>query len=98
MAVGIVMMFEGVDQSKYDGVMKAMELPLHSNGGGAWPAGIISHSAGKTANGWCVVDVWESEAHFGKFLEGRLKPSFAKVGGMPEPKVTTFELHNRWPQ
>jgi hypothetical protein len=58
----------------------------------------VTHSAGKTATGWCVVDVWESEAHFGKFRETRLGPAFAKVGGIPEPKVTTFQVYNRFPK
>jgi hypothetical protein len=45
-----------------------------------------------------VVDTWESEAHFGRFMESRLKPAFDKVSGLPEPKVTTFQLVNRFPK
>jgi len=97
MAIGIVMQFDGLHQQKYDAIMKELGLPLHSNGGGLWPEGIISHTAGNTPNGWCVVDTWQSEALFGKFLEGRLKPAFGKVGGLPEPKVFTFEIYNKFP-
>src|ERR1700674_5930608 len=97
MAIGMVMQFDGLSQETYEAVMQELGLPLHSNGGGLWPEGIISHTAGKTPNGWCVVDTWQSEAAFGKFLEGRLKPAFGKVGWMPVPKVSIFEVHNKFP-
>jgi hypothetical protein len=91
----MIMQFEGADQAKYEAVMKEIGLKLHANSN--WPDGILTHTAGKTATGFCVVDLWESEAAFGKFLETKLKPAFGKVGGMPEPKVTTFAVFNRFP-
>ena len=96
MAVGFILEFAGIGPEKYEAIMKELGLKVGSNGG--WPEGIISHAAGKTASGMCVVDIWESEAHFGKFQETRLGPAFAKVGGMPEPKVTTFQVANRFPK
>jgi hypothetical protein len=96
MAIGFVLDFANMGQDKYDAVMKELHLGIGSNAN--WPEGILTHSAGKTATGWCVIDVWESEAHFGKFRETRLGPAFAKVGGIPEPKVTTFQVYNRFPK
>jgi hypothetical protein len=93
MAIGLVLQFEGVNAAKYDAVMK--ELGLSGNEG-SWPEGILSHMAGSTPEGWCVVDVWESQAHFDRFLNSRLKPAFDRVGGMPQPRVTTVQLLNTY--
>ena len=95
MAIGFILQFDDLSTAKYDAVAKEIGYKLHSNGN--YPLGILSHVSGKTPNGLVVVDVWDSEQEFGAFLEGRLKPAFAKVGGIPEPKVTTFEVHNRFP-
>ncbi len=95
MAIGFILEFANMGPDKYEAVMKELGLKPGSNGN--YPEGIISHQAGKSPNGWCVVDIWESEAAFGKYRETRLGPAFAKVGGIPEPKVTTFQVHNRFP-
>ena len=96
MAVGIILDFANMGQDKYEAVMKELGLAVGSNGN--YPDGILTHIAGKTPTGWCVVDVWESEEKLGKFREARLGPAFAKVGGIPEPRVTTFQVHNRFPK
>ncbi len=93
MSVAFVLQFDNIGQDKYDAVM--IELGLDRMGA-EWPAGVLGHTAGKTADGWCVVDIWESEAAFEKFHESRLAAAFTKVGGIPEPKVTTFEVYNRY--
>ena len=92
MPVGFVLEFANIGQDKYEAIMKELGLKVGSNAG--WPEGILTHVAGPTPNGMCVVDVWESEAAFGKFMDSRLGPAFAKVGGMPQPKVTTFQVVN----
>src|ERR1700730_371395 len=70
MAVGLIMQFSDVDAAKHDAMMKEA-------GHAVWPAGIISHAAGPTADGWCVVDVWSSQAQFDRFLSKRLKPPYS---------------------
>ena len=91
MAIGLVMQFKGVlGPDKYDAIMSELGL---SAGGGNWPAGIISHVAGATADGWCVVDVWESQGQFDRFFGERLKPAFDKVGNIPQPEITSFDVH-----
>jgi len=96
MAIGFVLQFDKIGMDKYEAVMKEIGLRVGSNEG--WPEGIISHVVGKTETGMCVVDVWESEAAFGKYRETKLGPAFAKVGGMPEPRITMFQLHNKYPR
>ena len=96
MAIGFVMQFSGVGISDYDNVMKNLELESPGVQGvdNDWPAGNISHVAGSTEQGWCVVDVWESPEQFQSFMESRLGPAMGKAG-MPEPQVTPFEVYNR---
>lgn len=58
----------------------------------AWPVdGILAHVAGPTDDGWCVVDVWESEEAFRRFGEV-IGPELAKVGFPGEPRL--FPVHN----
>jgi len=98
MSIGLVMKFGGVDAEQYEAVMNKDNLdlrtPKNSQAKDQWPDGIVSHVAGTTpGGGWCVVDVWESQAHFDKFLSDRLGPALQKVG-LPEPDVTPFEVYN----
>jgi heme-degrading monooxygenase HmoA len=93
MAVMFTMEFSKVGQKEYDGVMKDLGLDKK---GAKWPKGIISHTAGKTAEGWCVVDVWESEQDFAKFRESKLN-AILKKHGMPEPRATMAQVHFAYP-
>jgi hypothetical protein len=96
MAIGLVMQFSGTGIKDYDEVMKNLELESPGVAGvqNDWPAGIISHVAGANEEGWCVVDVWESQEAFDAFMHTRLGPALGKTG-MPEPQVTPFEVYNR---
>lgn len=91
MSVGLVMQFHGVGADKYDGIMRNIGLDRPD---AVWPKGVISHIAGQSADGWCVVDVWETKADFDAFFANQLAPAFGSVGGLPEPQVTTFQVHN----
>ena len=93
MSVAFVLQFDNVGQDKYEAVVRELGLDRL---GANWPEGILGHTAGKTGNGWCVVDILESEAAFAKFQQPRLKTAFTKVGGIAEPKVTTFQTYNRY--
>ena len=93
MSIGLVLQFKGVSQAKYDAIMKELGLSGSQSG---WPDGIISHVAGATEDGWAVVDVWQSQDKFDAYFAGRLKPAFDRAGGMPQPQVTRFEVHNSY--
>jgi hypothetical protein len=94
MSVAFLLQRDDLGQDKYDAVMREIGLDRI---GARWPEGVLGHTAGKTAGGgWCVVDIWESEAAFARFRDLRLGPPFAKVGGIPEPKVTTFQVYSRY--
>jgi hypothetical protein len=88
-----MMHFAGVDVGTYEEVMEELGLIGDEPD---WPPGIISHIAGFTGDGMYVVDVWESQEDFDAFVQSRLTPAFKAVGGLPQPQVTTFEVHNSY--
>jgi len=96
MTIGLVMKFAGLDTEKYDDIMQTLDLPLHDDDNPNWPDGIISHAAGATPTGWCVVDVWESQAAFDKFFADRLKPAMYQVGMTAPPEITPVEIYNTY--
>jgi hypothetical protein len=52
-----------------------------------WPVeGLILHTAGQGANGFRIVDVWESEDAFRRFGEAPL-PVLGEIGITDEPEV-----------
>jgi hypothetical protein len=100
MAIGVVMTFDDVSTEQYEAVMAqdALDLrsPRNTSATNDWPSGIVSHVAGPTATGWCVVDVWESQSKLDDFISVRLGPAMAKAG-LPQPSLTPFELYNSYP-
>ena len=84
MAVCLVVNVPGATLEQYDDVRQALGVPLED--------GQISHVAGATEDGICVVDVWESRAHFDRFMQERLGEQLARVG-FPEPQITEFQVH-----
>jgi hypothetical protein len=97
MAIGLVMTFDGVTKEQYEAVMAHSAIDLRSpgnpSGAAEWPAGGMSHYAGPTPTGWCVVDIWESQEQFDAFLGARLGPVLEDVG-VPQPNVTSFDVYN----
>jgi hypothetical protein len=93
MARCVIMQFPGMDTRKYEAVMEKLGL---NDVNAHWPKGIWSHVAGSTSEGLCVVDVWESQQDFDAFMSSRLKPAFDAVGGLPAPRVTSFQVYNNY--
>jgi hypothetical protein len=92
MAVCLVMEFDGIGEAEYESVLQKIDM-VH----GKIPAaavGGVAHVAGpRDGGGWMVVDVWESQNHFDRFLQEHLAPAMA-TSGVPEPKVSAFPVHN----
>lgn len=78
MSFAIVIVFEGVTEADYWAVND--QLGIDRDGTGDWPDGIKSHAAGPTADGWLVVEKWESKAAQEAFMSGRLGAALAAVG------------------
>jgi len=58
--------------------------------------GLIVHTAGYTGTGFRIFEVWESQAHFDRFLGERLMPLLMAQEGTNStpPTLTAYELHN----
>ncbi len=69
----------GMTADQYDRVAQELEAK-----GAEAPEGRIFHVAAPTDTGWLVVDVWESEEHFGRFGE-TLIPVLMAAGVTPAP-------------
>ena len=92
-AVCLMLQFATMDREKYDEVMKALDWRKAGS-----PKGLISHMAGPMAQGWGVVDVWETRADFDQFLQTSLRDAFTRVDArMPQMQLTSFEVHNQYP-
>jgi hypothetical protein len=96
MAVMVVQEFE-VDEgdrstTNYDGVSERLGADTDP------PQGMIVHTAGFNGNSFRVSDVWESEADWERFRDGRLaealKPMMESGEGTPPNAVYVYELHD----
>jgi hypothetical protein len=92
MAIGQILQFSGAGIDKYDAVLAELGWDGDTNK----PEGILAHAAGATDDGFCVVEWWSSEADWDAFFANRLAPAFEKVGDIPQPQVTRFEVHRSY--
>ena len=94
MPIGQIMQFSGGSIAKYD----AVKAELGWDGGEKGkPEGLLAHAAGATDDGFCVIEWWSSQGAWDKFFGDRLRPAFEKVGDIPQPQVTNFEVHASYP-
>ena len=59
------------------------------------PDGCLLHTAGQGAQGWYIYDVWESQEHFQRFVEDKLRPaseSIGAAGGGSPPQPQFFPI------
>jgi hypothetical protein len=85
MATVMLMHWPEVTKEKYDEVRRDV------NWEGEPPAGAKFHTAWIAADGFHVLDLWDSPADFENFVQRRLMPSVQKVGVDGQPKVEIFE-------
>ncbi len=86
--MAIVLVFEGagVTQAQYDQVRKEVSPDNKP------PAGMLYHVAAPMANGWRVVEVWESQAGADKFFQEKLAQALPKANINVKPD--TAQVHN----
>jgi hypothetical protein len=85
MATVMLMHWPEVTKEKYEEVRRDV------NWEGEPPAGAKFHTAWIAADGFHVLDLWDSPADFEKFVQQRLMPSVQKVGVDGQPKVEIAE-------
>ena len=82
----------GVTQEQYEQVGARLTDGRGLSSLSDWPVdGILSHAAGPTADGWRVIDVWESEEAFQRFGEV-IGPVLQELAYPGQPQL--FELRN----
>lgn len=93
MAVGMLLSGEGVTEDMYRQATEKMfgTYPMPEEDS---PEGLLLHTAGQSAQGWYIYDVWESPEHFQRFVEGRLGPALQEVVGEggPQPEPQFFPI------
>jgi hypothetical protein len=87
MAIGILVEIPGGTQANYDAVIARMDLRNDP------PEGCLVHMAGPMEGGWRVVDVWESQEHFDRFMSERLGAAL-RAENTPESRPRAFPLHS----
>ena len=92
MAYGIVFEFtDEVGRRQYDTVNEKLGVDM-AGGSGPWPAGLRSHAGGASADGFVVMEIWDSKAHQEQWMAERLGPALAEVG-VPAPiRLTELDL------
>ena len=93
MPVVMVHQIPGGTKEQYEAVAERLTDGRGLNSPDSWPVeGLVSHASGPTEDGWCVVDVWESEEAFQRFGEV-LRPVLEEVG-MPAGEPQVSPVHN----
>lgn len=85
MAELLILEFEGFEQAQYDAVNKTLGIDMHT-GEGAWPDGLVSHTAGAIDGGFVVVEVWETREDQDDFMTSRLRSALHGAGVAGPPK------------
>jgi len=86
MAIGIVFAADGVTQAQYE---QARDAVAPDN---RLVPGMLSHTAGPTQNGWCVVEIWESQEAAQTFFEQKLGRALQEARINVQP--TFFQVVN----
>ncbi len=87
MAIVMDMEWPGVTREQYDANRNLVRWEIET------PEGNLFHVAWFTENGVRVVDVWESEEHWNRFLSDRLLPGVQELGIPGQPNVQITEAH-----
>ena len=88
MTVCLIFDVPGGAQAQYEQVINEVNL------GNQPPAGLISHVGGPSENGWCVVEVWESQEAFDRFFAAKLQQALQRANvNAGQPRV--IEVFNR---
>jgi hypothetical protein len=87
MPVVTMLEFPGITKQTYE----ALGASLAS---GEPPNGIVFHSCGAVPGGWRIVDIWNTQDEFDRFVDHVLLPA-ARALGLSEPsKRETFLAHH----
>ena len=87
MPIVAVFQAQGFTQEVYEETVRRLTGGGQLQSPADWPVeGLLAHAAGQGADGFRVVDVWESEQAFARFGE-TLLPMLADLGIEGEPDI-----------
>jgi hypothetical protein len=88
MAFGVVQDMPGVSEAEYQRVERHL--------GPDRPPGLLAHVSGPTEEGWRIVNVWEEEAAYRRFISERLMRAAglaAQEDGFDPSKAARFRVN-----
>jgi hypothetical protein len=90
----VILEMPGMTQAQYEqSAERVTGRPGPVKSPADWPvAGLISHTAAPTDNGWLVVDVWDSEEAFQQFGE-TIMPILRELG-FPDVRPRMHQVFN----
>jgi hypothetical protein len=88
MATVMSMEWPGVAPEQYEQVMTILDLDANPPDGG------VFHVSGFTGGSLRVLDVWESEQAWDRFLNERIMPAVEQAGIETQPQVEVYPAHN----
>ena len=86
MAIGLIFSGSGVTESQYRQVLDQVSP------GNQPPPSMLYHAAGPSENGFCVIEVWESQEVATRFFEEQLGSALDAAGINVQPVL--FEVSN----
>jgi len=91
MAVGMLLAGEGVTKDAYAALTEKMfgNYPMREDQA---PEGLIVHTAGETAEGWYIFDIWNSQEQFEQFMADRIGPAAAELGAETPMKPVYYPI------
>jgi hypothetical protein len=93
MAVILMLELPGMTPEIYDAINEGIGFPAKV------PEGLETHIVGVEETGMRVIDVWESEEQFERFLQEKLLPAMGEIdvqGSVSAPRVVQLPLYDRW--
>ena len=69
-------------------------LGINRDGSGDWPEGMSSHAGGPTADGWVVIEKWESKEAQEAFMAGKLGAALAAAKLPPPVQIIETDTVN----
>ncbi|MFD6172992.1 hypothetical protein [Streptomyces coeruleorubidus] len=91
MTVVMTFVWPEITPELYDATRKRVRWEEES------PDGCVLHVAWFTADGLNVLDIWESEEHFARFIAGRIEPVLkGELGVKTDPQPEFFTVHRRF--
>lgn len=91
MAFARIALFPGGTEEHHQAIVEALG-EAHTD-----PAGRLVFAAGPSADGWQILQVWETREQLERWVQDNLGVAFARVGsrGYPAPpRITDFEVHD----